>query len=116
MSVIACYRSFVLQALLDTAAGLDATSTTNPSAGADDAILEDIAAFRQMEASALESGVTTKEEEGGLLRSAVNVLGTVLSYNFLIILSFFAWFMAGACLWISARVAVCAVCALDPYH
>ena len=59
-----------------------------------DAMLADIEAFKVENPR---GAVDRRDEAAGKagLRRAVGVLGTVLSYNFLVIVGFFLWFLAG---------------------
>lgn len=59
---------------------------------AEDRLAEDIALFKAERG--LDAAVGEEEEEG-MLQSTINTLGTVLTYNFFIIISFFAWFLTG---------------------
>jgi hypothetical protein len=52
-------------------------------------LLEDISEFRRTRDT---SGDTEKNAQ---LKKAVSVLGTILSYNFVIIVGFFLWFITG---------------------
>lgn len=36
-----------------------------------------------------------QESEGPALKKAINILGTILTFNFVIIISFFLWFATG---------------------
>lgn len=57
---------------------------------AEDRLAEDIARFK------VERGLDEpKEEDVGLLFKIIDTLGTILTYNFVIICLFFAWFLTG---------------------
>jgi len=60
--------------------------------GGDEGLLADIAELKQIRGPR-----TDLDSEGNLagLRKAVDSLGTILSYNFVIIVGFFLWFMTG---------------------
>lgn len=51
----------------------------------------DVEAFKQAKAAAQADG----DDEITTLERVVDTLGTILSYNFLVIVAFFAWFLAG---------------------
>jgi hypothetical protein len=62
--------------------------------GSDEDMLRDIAELkskRERERGSMAEG----EDPKAFLRSVVNVCGTVLSYNFIIIIGFFLWFLSG---------------------
>jgi hypothetical protein len=59
---------------------------------AEERLAEDIARFKA------ERGLDElreEEEEAGLLYTVIDTLGTILTYNFGIIITFFAWFLTG---------------------
>lgn len=61
------------------------------AAGRKDALAADVARFKA------QAAVDNPGEDGEdtLLQKTINTLGTVLTYNFFIIISFFVWFVAG---------------------
>jgi len=55
----------------------------------------DLAQFKAQEA-AKRGPQSAEQEENGMLQNVINTLGTVLTYNFFIIITFFVWFLVGA--------------------
>ena len=60
----------------------------------EDRLAADLAQFRADTGTGTEA-TSTKDEEAGLVDKTIDVLGTVLTYNFFIIIAFFLWFLAG---------------------
>ena len=60
---------------------------------AEDRLAEDIARFKAERG--LDELREEEEEEAGLLYTVIDTLGTILTYNFGIIITFFAWFLTG---------------------
>ena len=65
------------------------------SAAAGDSLLGDIARFRKAEAADPERAAAAAADESSLLKKTIGTLGTILTYNFFIIIGFFTWFMTG---------------------
>ena len=61
--------------------------------GRADDLAADVARFKAAEAAKVEAA--GGEQEPGLLDKTIDTLGTVLTYNFFIICTFFAWFLTG---------------------
>lgn len=58
-----------------------------------DSLLGDIAEFRRKESAS--DRLLNAGDDKAQLRQVVGVLGTVLSYNFIVIIGFFLWFITG---------------------
>ena len=65
------------------------------AAGRKDSLEADIARLKAAKAAELAASGVTGEEEPGMLDKTIDTLGTVLTYNFFIIITFFTWFLAG---------------------
>ena len=68
-------------------------STREEREAVEDTLAADIARFKADKG--IPASNYNADEELGLLERVISVLGTVLTYNFFIIIGFFAWFLAG---------------------
>lgn len=72
----------------------DSLAESWEDSGRKDSLAADVERFRAAKAEKVAAS-GDDPEEFSLLDSTINTLGTVLTYNFFIIITFFAWFLTG---------------------
>lgn len=74
------------------------TADSRPRDLVENGLAADIARFKADRGISRSIRDSPEESEIGMLERVINTLGTVLTYNFFIIIGFFLWFLAGAAL------------------